>query len=56
MKISEVVAKLVHIKDEHGDVDVEYLNSCCCYGDWHEEVGSVDVSQNEGYKPSVLLI
>ena len=33
MRITELIAKLVHIKDEHGDLEVVYVNECCCYGD-----------------------
>lgn len=37
MKISELVTQLEALWAEHGDVDVEYINRCCCYGNWEEE-------------------
>lgn len=57
VKISELIDSLVAVRDAYGcDAEVSRLNTCCCYGDWEEDLTEVKAEQIKGYEPSVVLV
>ncbi|ALF02179.1 hypothetical protein SEA_LADYBIRD_38 [Mycobacterium phage LadyBird] len=55
MTLNELIEKLIAIRDEvGGKLPVHRYNTCCCYGDWDDPIGEVEVEM--GIKPSHILI
>ncbi|ASZ75201.1 hypothetical protein PBI_MISSWHITE_35 [Mycobacterium phage MissWhite] len=56
MTLDELIAKLVAVHDTvGGDATVSRWNTCCCYGDFEKDLTEVEVQQNDGYPPYVVL-
>lgn len=57
MRLLEVFKELVKIYVEHGDIEVERYNDCCCYGNSEHLVTGVEAQlpAKDGYEASVLI-